>query len=170
MDKLSWIKDLVRAEQKMEESGVVDFGGGFDAGQLLFSESIAFLEGLKNTFIEAASSFNQLKGSTVGRVKIYGISNTQADFMLFRNGFKLIFALREPGVISIRFHYVGSGFVTMPAATDNGAKVPASENEDTLFARWGAFGDLAWTYQDQPVKVDYLVRYYLSRFIRESAK
>ena len=169
MDKLAWIKDLVRAEQKMEESGVVDFGVGFDAQQLLFSESIAFLEGLKSAFIESASSFNQLKASAVGRVKIYGISNTQADFMLFRNGFKLIFALREPGVVAIRFHYVGSGFVGMPAANDTGGKAP-QENEDLIFARWGAFGDLAWTYQDQPVKVDYLVRYYMSRFIRESAK
>jgi hypothetical protein len=39
-----------------------------------------------------------------------------------------------------------------------------------LSARWGAFGDLVWTYQDQPVKVEYLVKYYMTRFIRESAK
>lgn len=169
MDKLNWIKDLVRAEQKMEESGVVDFSFGFDPQQILTSESIAFLESLKSQFIEAASSFNQLKGSTVGRVKIYGISNTHADFMLFRNGFKLIFSLREPGIIGIRFHYVGAGFVQMPAASDNGAKVPTGE-EDMLVARWGAFGDLVWTYQEQTVKADYLVRYYMTRFIRESAK
>jgi hypothetical protein len=170
MDKLSWIKDLVRAEQQMEESGVVDFGVGFDPQQLLVKQSFEFLEDLKTTFIETASSFNQLKASTVGRIKIYGISNTQADFMLFRNGFKLIFSLKEPGVIGIRFHYVGAGFhAPVAAASDNGAKVPA-ENEDVLLARWGAFGDLVWTYQDQPVKTDYLVRYYVSRFIRESAK
>lgn len=169
MDKLSWIKDLVRAEQKMEESGVVDFSFGFDPQQILFNESIGFLETLKASFIDASSSFNQLKSSTVGRIKIYGISNTHADFMLFRNGFKLIFALREPGVISIRFHYVGAGFVQMPAASDNGAKVPTGE-EDLLIARWGAFGDLVWTYQEQNVKADYLVRYYMTRFIRESAK
>ncbi len=169
MDKLSWIKDLVRAEQKMEESGVVDYGFGFDPQALLLSESTDFLETLKATFIEASSSFNQLKASTVGRVKIYGISNSVADFMLFRNGFKLIFALKEPGVIGIRFHYVGAGFVQMPAVTDNGAKIPSGE-EDHLIARWGAFGDLVWTYQDQNVKADYLVRYYMTRFIRESAK
>lgn len=170
MDKLTWIKDLVRAEQKMEESGVVDFSFGFDPQQILFSESIAFLNGLKTSFVEASSSFNQLKGSTVGRIKIYGISNTHADFMLFRNGFKLIFALKEPGVIGIRFHFVGSGFtqVQVQAASDNGQKV--TNEEDVLIARWGAFGDLVWTYQEQPVKVDYLVRYYLTRFIRESAK
>ncbi len=168
MDKLAWIKDLVRAEQKMEESGVVDFNFGFDPQQILITESIEFLNNLKTAFVEAASAFNQLKGSSVGRIKIYGISNTHADFMLFRNGFKLIFSLKEPGVIGIRFHFVGAGFVQMPPASDNGAKVPP--DEDTLIARWGAFGDLVWTYQDQVVKIDYLVRYYMTRFVRESAK
>jgi hypothetical protein len=168
MDKLGWIKELVRAEQKMEESGVIEFGGGFDPQQLIVSESIQFLNLLKTAFVETASSFNQLKGSAVGRVKIYGISNTHADFMLFRNGFKLIFALKEPGVIGIRFHYVGSAFMPMGAASDDGQKVPTEE--DLLQARWGAFGDLIWTYLEQPIKIDYLVRYYLTRFIRESAK
>lgn len=168
MDRIAWIKDLVRAEQKMEESGVVDFSFGFDPQQLLFTESTAFLNAVKSTLIDASSSFNQLKGSGVGRIKIYGISNTHADFMLFRNGFKLIFSLKEPGVIGIRFHYVGSGFVQVAAASDNGTRVPTEE--DILIARWGAFGDLIWTYHEQPIKVEYLVRYYMTRFIRESAK
>jgi hypothetical protein len=167
MDKLSWIKDLVRAEEQMEESGLVDFTDGLNPGVLLQSESVGFLNQLKSSFIDAAASFNQLKGSAVGRVKIYGISNTPADFMLFRNGFKLIFALKEPGLISIRFHYVGSTFA-MPTASDNGQKVP--DDEDLVQARWGAFGDMIWTFQDQPIKIDYLVRYYLTRFVRESAK
>lgn len=170
MDKLGWIKDLVRAEQKMEESGIVDFSLGFEPNSLLQSESLSFMESMKNGFIEAASSFNQLKGSTLGRVKIYGVSNTQADFMLFRNGFKLIFSLKEPGVIAVRFHYVGAGFVQVPAATDNGAKIPTGGDEDLLIARWGAFGDLQWTYHEQPVRLEYLVRYYTTRFIKESAK
>lgn len=173
MDKLTWIKDLVRAEQKMEESGVVDFTVGFDPQQILFTESVAFLNTIKTAFVEAASSFNQLKGSSVGRIKIYGISNTHADFMLFRNGFKLIFALKEPGVVGIRFHYVGAGLMQVPAQLPSanlaeGTKIPSEE--DILIARWAAFGDLSWTYQEQPVKVDYLVRYYMTRFIRESAK
>ncbi len=165
MDKLTWIKDLVRAEQKMEESGLIDYGGTFDPEQTLVSESIEFLNNLKSAFIDASSSFNQLKGSAVGRIKIYGISNTHADFMLFRNGFKLIFALKQPGVICIRFHYMGSTFLT---PNDTGVKLPTEE--DHLMAKWGAFGDLLWTFHDQPIKVDYLVRYYMTRFIRESAK
>ncbi|MEZ4872457.1 MAG: hypothetical protein R2827_09495 [Bdellovibrionales bacterium] len=31
MDKLQWVKDLVLAEQKMEESGMIDMQKGFDA-------------------------------------------------------------------------------------------------------------------------------------------
>jgi len=168
MDKLTWIKDLVRAEQQMEESGVIDFGQGFDPQQMLASESIEYLNVLKSQFVEAAANFNQLKGSVAGRIKVYGISNTQADFMLFRNGFKLIFSLKEPGCIGIRFHYVGATWAHVPAASDDGRKVP--QEEDLLQARWGAFGDLIWTYQEQNIRIDYLVRYYMSRFIRESAK
>lgn len=174
MDKLTWIKELVRAEQKMEESGVVDFNLGFDPQAILVAESIGFLNTLKASFVDAAASFNQLKASAVGRIKIYGISNTHADFMLFRNGFKLIFALKEPGAIGIRYHFVGSSLMQVPmtqmpnAATPEKNKTPSEE--DMLTARWGAFGDLVWTYQEQSIKTDYLVRYYMTRFIRESAK
>ena len=127
---------------------------------------------LKVVFVDAASAFNQLKGSSLGRVKIYGIANTHADFMLFRNGFKLIFSLKEPGAVSVRFHYVGAGFQGAGASVAPGTGAVASTmgEEDLLIARWGAFGDLNWTYQEQAIKIDYLVRYYMTRFVRESAK
>ena len=171
-DRLGWIKELVRAEQRMEESGVIEFGPAFDPAQILVTESVAFMNELKVIFVDAASAFNQLKGSSLGRVKIYGIANTHADFMLFRNGFKLIFALKEPGAISVRFHYVGAGFQPIGAAMAPGSGAVSSHvgEEDLLIARWGAFGDLNWTYQEQAIKTDYLVRYYLTRFVRESAK
>lgn len=171
-DRLGWIKELVRAEQRMEESGVIEFGPAFDPAQILVGESVAFMNELKVVFVDAASAFNQLKGSSLGRVKIYGIANTHADFMLFRNGFKLIFSLKEPGAVSVRFHYVGAGFQPAGASMAPGGGAVASHvgEEDLLIARWGAFGDLNWTYQEQAIKTDYLVRYYLTRFVRESAK
>lgn len=172
-DRLGWIKELVRAEQRMEESGVIEFGPAFDPAQILVSESVAFMNELKVVFVDAASAFNQLKGSSLGRVKIYGIANTHADFMLFRNGFKLIFSLKEPGAVSVRFHYVGAGFQQQQGAAmapGGGAVASHVGEEDLLIARWGAFGDLNWTYQEQAIKTDYLVRYYLTRFVRESAK
>lgn len=165
MDKISWIKDLVRAEQEMEESGMIDFSAGFDPQKLLAEESMHFLNDLKVVFVDAVTTFNQIKGSPLGRIKVYGISNTEADFMLFRNGFKLIFGLRKPGVISIKFHYVGASFVPGTSTEQE-----VEQGEELLIAKWGPFGDLVWTYNDQSLKIDFLVRYYLSRFIKESAK
>ncbi len=165
MDKISWIKDLVRAEQEMEESGMIDFNAGFDPQKLLAEETLHFLNDLKISFVDAVTTFNQLKGSPLGRIKIYGISNTEADFMLFRNGFKLIFALRKPGTIGIKFHYVGASFV--PGSPD---QTTTESGEEQLIAKWGPFGDLVWTYNEQSLKIDFLVRYYISRFIKESAK
>lgn len=170
-DRMGWIKELVRAEQRMEESGVIEFGPAFDPASILLGESVSFMNEMKVAFVDASSAFNQLKGSSLGRVKIYGIANTHADFMLFRNGFKLIFSLKEPGAVSVRFHYVGAGFQPAGAPLTPGAgAVSHVGEEDLLIARWGAFGDLNWTYQEQAIKVDYLVRYYLTRFVRESAK
>lgn len=167
MDNLRWIKELAHAEQKMEESGLADFTPGFDPQSTLAEDSVAFLNELKNRFIAAASAFNQLKGSTVGRIKIYGISKTEADFMLFRFGYKMIFSLQEPGKIAVSFHHFGASYIPGQEATN---AVKLLKEEDLLVSKWGAFGNLVWTYKDQEVEIDYMVRHYLSWFIRESAK
>lgn len=42
MGKLDWIRDLVRAEQQLEESDMIDFSVGFDEQKLLEDETITF--------------------------------------------------------------------------------------------------------------------------------
>lgn len=164
VDKLGWIKELVAAEQQMEDAGVVDITAGFDADKQIEESTIEYLNDLKLAFVEAASAFNQLKGSTLGHIRIYGISKTRADFMLFRNGYKLIFNMRHAGVITIQY----SAAVTHYVPGQNG---PTSDlGQDVLKADWGAFGQLNWLYNERPIQLDYLVRYYMSRFVRDSAK
>ena len=168
MNKMDWIKDLVMAERKIEETGMFDMSIGLDEDHLC-RETIKFLLDIKSQFVDSASVFNQMRGLSVGGVKIYGISKTEADFMLFRNGYKLHFAMKHPGVISIRFAYQGASI--MPGTTKKGSpQVEDSANEDTLEAKWGCFGELQWVHRNHPVNPAYLVRYYLSRFIKESAK
>lgn len=172
MDKMQWIKDLVKAEQAMEESGVIDVTAGFDPNKHLSEATFDFMRDLKAAFVESAASFNQLKGSTIGTVKIYGISNTVADFMLFRNGYKLIFTVAGPGILNVRFNTIGNQFFPQPQP---GAPQPQQAQQapgsgDVLKASWGAFGELNWTYDGKPINLDYLIRYYMTRFIRESTK
>src|SRR5271156_6029234 len=95
-ERLDWIRDLVRNEEKMDETGIVDMSVGFDNAQALQNETLRTLLWLKNEFVDACNAFNDLKTTPLGRIKVYGVAKTQADFMLFRNGYKMIFSLREP--------------------------------------------------------------------------
>lgn len=165
MEKLKWIRDLVRAEQQMEETGQIDFSAGFDPHLMVEEATYEYLMDLKTSFGEVSAAFNELKGSAVGNLKIYGISKTKADFMLFRNGYKLIFSYKCPGAIAITYNAIGANFIPGAEETD-----PAEKNTEYLKSRWGAFGELQWTYKDQQVNMDNLVRFYLSKFIKESAK
>ncbi|KYG67238.1 hypothetical protein AZI86_09540 [Bdellovibrio bacteriovorus] len=170
MEKVSWIKDLVKAEQQMEESGLVDMTFGFDSERVLVNESVQFLLALKTEFVDASTSFNELKSSALGRIKIYGIAKTHADFMLFRNGFKMIFSLKAPGQISIRFNFIGTNYIPAPGSLDSAQTTTTVMDEHILEAKWGAFGEIIWTYQGLPAKLEYMVRHYMTLFIKESSK
>ncbi len=169
MEKISWIKDLVKAEQQMEESGLVDMSFGFDTDKILVTETIQYLLCLKNDFVDSSTAFNDLKPSAIGRIKIYGIAKTHADFMLFRNGFKMIFSLKSPGHISVRFNFIGSNYIPSPGLESASATTNVMD-EHIIEAQWGAFSELVWTYQNQPIKLEYMVRHYLTLFIKESSK
>jgi hypothetical protein len=169
MSKLDWVKELVRAEEQMEESGVVDLTGHLESERLLITETLGLLETLKNEFIESATAFNELKASALGRIKIYGIAKTQADFMLFRNGFKMIFSFSEPGKISIRFNFLAPQLSTTSIPSVNSTSQSLME-EHLLIAKKGPFHEINWTFQEHPINIGALVRYHLSLFIKESAK
>lgn len=183
MEKAIWIKELIKSEQQMEESGIIDMSTGFDSEKNLSNETIQFLLNLKTQFIEYSTLFNDNKPSVLGRIKIYGIAKTHADFMLFRNGFKMIFSFKSPGEISIRFNFVGShpassghqSFNSVGALSSMNAIDPLQTSRDLfaehiIEARQAAFGELIWSYQGQPAKIEYMVRYYLTLFLRESVK
>ena len=168
-DKMNWIRDLVKLEEQMEETGIVDMTSSLDDEKILLRETALFLSLLKNEFIEAANVFNQLKSSPLGRIKVYGIAKTEADFMLFRNGFKMIFSLKSAGSIAIRFNFFGPNYIPnqLPSVSSS---APQLMDEHSIEARKGAFGELIWTYQEQPVNIAAVVKYHITLFIRESTK
>lgn len=171
MEKIDWIKDLVRAEKQMEDSGLVELQTSFDPQRVLAYDSLQFLLKIKGEIVDSISAFNELKNSPVGRIKIYGIAKTHADFMLFRNGYKMIFSIRGPGQIGVRLNFIGSGF--LPSPNQNAASSNETQNiidEHIIEAVWGAFGEVIWTFKGQPLKIEYLVRHFLSIFVKESSK
>lgn len=168
-DRIGWIRDLVKSEEHMEEAGIVDMGTGTNPERALLIESLQLLQNLKTELIEAATAFNELKASPVGRIKIYGIAKTAADFMLFRNGFKMIFSLKAPGQVSIRFNFIGPHFIPAQSPSTMNTATTMME-EHVLIAKPGAFNDVTWMFQDEPVKLGSVVKFHLSLFVKESAK
>lgn len=156
VDKFSWIKDLVAADRQMHDAGIVDFSIIEDPAQQLEAASIDFLQDLKLEFLKVISAFNQLSGSSLGPIRVYSIAKTQADFMLFRNGIKLIFSLQHAGGIVVS-HHVG--------LTGN-----ESSSQHALTPEPKAFGQLVWSYQGCPIHINYMIRFYMSQFVQASAQ
>lgn len=162
-----WIKELVSADDQIERSVMIDMNLGLDTQRILVTETISYLLKLKTDFAEAAASFNELKPTALGRIKVYGIAKTHADFMLFRNGYKMIFSIKNAGLISMRFHYVGKLAIPQPTQKEN---VTIVMDEELIEAKWGAFEEVIWTYKGQYFKSEFMIRHYLTAFIKESAR
>lgn len=162
-----WVRELVSADEQLEKSVLIDMNLGLDTQRILVNESIQFLTELKHQFADTAAHFNELKPTVLGRIKIYGVAKTHADFMLFRNGYKMIFSIKSAGVIGIRFHFVGNLAIPQPSSKE---QVTIVMDEELIEAKWGAFEEVIWTYKKQEFKIQYLVRHYLTQFIKESAR
>jgi hypothetical protein len=164
LKNLDWVKELVESERRMEETGIIDLAAIPDESRDFQQKTNEFLKILKEEFLEYTTAFNTMKNSTVGSIKIYGISNTVADFMLFRNGFKLLFSGAEAGKVMISFQSQSTSIFSNPGQNFD------ANSDEVLIAHYGPFGEMTWTYKGTQVKSEPLVRYYLSRFIKESAK
>ncbi len=163
----TWIRELVSADEQIEKSVMIDMNLGLDTQRILVNETIAYLLRLKTEFADAAATFNELKPSALGRIKVYGIAKTHADFMLFRNGYKMIFSIKNSGLISIRFHYVGNMAIPSPQQKE---AVTIVMDEQLIEAKWGAFEEVMWTFKGLSFRPEYLIRHYLTSFIKESSR
>jgi hypothetical protein len=171
MEKIRWIQELVHAESLIENEGIVETVEELSPEEALIQESVQFLVQLKNEFQDAMTAFNELKGDVPGLVKLYGIAKTHSDFMLFRHGYKLVVNLKSPGVISIRVNFVPSSYIPSASTVSPQTFKEKMIGEETLLeARLGAFGELHWVYDNIPLKIEYVVKYFFTLFTKESTR
>ncbi len=165
MDKLDWIKDLVLEEQEKEQKGLVDLKFDLQKSVSIEKSTMQFLKQLRGAFGEAATAYNAMKREIPNQIKLYGVSNTACDFMLFRNNIQLIFSMIQPGVIQIYSTQLNASVLGAPII--EGKKSP-SGLVNVLKAQWGPF-DIQWTYEGQVFNLESLVKYYFTLFIHLSA-
>lgn len=165
---VSWIESLALEEVNMEESGVIRFNDHLNTQQLLEESSLNFVNKLKDRFEFYVSLFNQYRGNRDGHrnIKVFRISNTVNDFILFRNSLKLIVARRAPDVVSIGFLSNSGGLFAARLANENQSVHQIHE----IKAHVGPFNTISWRFQGEPVEVEPLVKYYLTEFVKNSSR
>jgi hypothetical protein len=154
----------------MEESGYIRFTDAADPARALEEASVEFLNKIKDRFEFYVALFNQYRvNRDQGRmIKVFRISNTINDFMLFRNTLKLIVARRGPDVISVGFLSNSGGLFTPRIPGDQPNIGMPSIHE--IKAHVGPFNHITWRYQGEEVNVEAIARFYLAEFIRNSAR
>ena len=170
LQKLStdWVEQLALEELNMEESGVVHMNEHLDPIHYLEESSIDFMNQLRERCEIYAMKFNEFRGgnNSGNQIKIFKISNTVNDFMLFRCSLRLVFARKANDLISIGFLNNGKDVYSARLK----AKESPKQSPHEVKAFVGPFMDISWRFQGELVNLDALVRHYLSEFIRQSAR
>lgn len=162
-----WIENLALEELNMEESGIISFNNHLNPSFLLEESSIDFMNQLRDRFEIYVSRFNEYRGVQNGGIKIFKISNTVNDFMLFRNSLRLIFARKAHDLITIGFLSNGKDLFSARLSQDEDHGAPTLHE---VRAHVGPFNKITWRFAGEVVDPDALVRHYLTEFIKNSAR
>ena len=163
-----WIHDLAKAELHPEAEALLQLGKDLDPQQLVEESSLEFLTELKASFVDYLHTFNAYSesGQKFAELKIYGIAQTAADFMIFRNQIKLLVSNTAHGVISFSFSRHVRGGVSVDGRADSSHQ-DLGQPQD-LVAQVGPFRDVYWTFQGEKVTAQQVARFYFSEFVRTS--
>ncbi|HRK01052.1 MAG TPA: hypothetical protein PLH57_00175 [Oligoflexia bacterium] len=162
--ELGWIHELAKNEINPDANSTINDMAGLDPKQLIEESTIGFLEDLRDLFTMFAKSFNGYSenNSRFSEAKIYGITNTPADFMVFRNNVKLVFSNSAHGIINATF----TQHTRNDLAAD-GSSTSQKQSHD-IIAQMGPFMDVSWTYQGEKVNPERLVKYFFIEFVKAS--
>ena len=165
----TWIENLAFDELNMDEAGVVNFNDHLDPNNLLEEESIEFMNHIRDLFEVYVNKFNHCRGDqqSGAHIKIFKISNTINDFMLFRNSLRLIFSRKSSNLINIGLLVNGKDLFAprMPGQTDQ-----SNFSCHEITANVGPFNKISWRFQGETVDKHAMVRHYLEEFIKNSAR
>lgn len=156
----SWIHEMVRAESSPEADALYQITQTSAPQQAIEESTVDFLTDLRGYFQEYVRVFNTLSegGKKFSEIKIFNLTQGAADFMLYRNGIKLIIANTTHGVIQLSYDkHVISG------ASVGDLTIPQAEE---LLAQIGAFGSVHWMYRSEKVLSEQVAKYFFGEFSR----
>jgi len=164
-----WIHELARRELIPEADAILGSGAAVDAQQLVEESAIEFLTELRELLTQYVRSFNSYSESATRfqDVKIYTVANTAADFMLFRNQIRLVFANTAHGIIQVSFSHYRAGLNQETGFGVSSSAMSAFPSQAMeLLAQVSPFRDVSWTHQGEKVTADQVARFYFAEFCK----
>ena len=154
-----WIHEIARAEVSPEAEALYNLTQGAGPQQAIEESTVDFLTDLRAYFQEYVRIFNSLSegGKKFAEIKIFNLTQGAADFMLYRNGIKLILANSTHGAIQISY----DRHQKSATSVDSGMPVP-----EELLAQVGAFGKVHWTYRSEKVESEQVAKHFFGEFSR----
>jgi hypothetical protein len=163
----TWIENLAISEINMDESGIVDLNEHLDPIHYLEESSINLMNQIKDQIEYYVSKFNQYRGDqNFTHIKIFKISNTVNDFMLFRNSLRLVFARKANDLITVAFLSHGKDLFAPRLTRDEGPGAMTHE----IRAHIGPFNKISWRFQGEEIEPSTMIRHYMTEFIKQSAR
>lgn len=155
-----WIHEIARAESSTEAQMLDSLTQTSGPQQAVEESTVNFLNDLRADFQEYVRVFNSLSegGKKFAEIKLFNLTQGAADFMLYRNGIKIIIANTAHGVIQFSYNkhaVAGAGTV--------GTDVPAAEE---LLAQMGVFGSVNWICRGEKVDSESVSKYFFAEFVR----
>ena len=172
-----WIHELAQGELHPDAEKLLQLGKSFDPQQLVEESSIDFLTDLRELLTDFCRIFNAYSesGTRFPEIKLYGIAQSAADFMLFRNQIKLIFMNSAHGVIQMSFSQHNRGGVAVDGLDQHSGAyshsppiLPSLGPTQELIAQVGAFREIYWSYHGEKVSPEQVARFYFAEFIKLS--
>jgi hypothetical protein len=154
-----WIHELARAEASPEADALYQINRVSAPEQAIEESTVEFLTDLRAFFQEYVRIFNALSeaGKKFYEIKVFNLTQGAADFMVYRNGIKLIVANTTQGVIQISYDkHVVNG-------TTSELSVP---HADEILAQLGAFGSVHWMYRSEKVESEQVAKHFFADFTR----
>ena len=166
---MDWVHEIAKNELNPEAANIFNTVNQFDPKQIIEESTIEFLEQLRELFTAYSRVFNGYSDSNgkFSELKLFGITNTPADFMLFRNNVKLVLANSAHGIINATFTQHTRGDLAVDGAQAGSGGETKRQSQD-IIAQIGPFLDVSWTYQGERVNPSRLVKYYFVEFVKAS--
>ncbi|MBS1959185.1 MAG: hypothetical protein JST80_06935 [Bdellovibrionales bacterium] len=157
-----WIYELARAEASPEADALYRLNQTTAPQQAIEESTVEFLTDLRAYFQEYVRVFNAQSdaGKKYPEIKIFNLTQGAADFMLYRNGIKLIIANTTHGVIQISYdkHIIAGAVPTE-------LSIPQAEE---ILAQFGAFSTVNWIYRSEKVFSEQVAKHFFAEFARVS--